>query len=583
MYPSFLDNFSPIESKSQTKSETKLETESNPKQNIELVRLPSFPSIPENTSYKADRKIVTKFEPIQLENNRGPLVIHNKRWYFRLVKKDKQRSRCLMDDYSINDIWKHLVICFTPGQVNGKPLVNKDGKLTRIYAFFDTYIEYFEYIQKFKPDQWSFYEIFFGELPQKPHFDIDISAEEANSSYPTENINNIATQVMDALISSCCEILSLNLNKDILIYSSHGAHKKSYHLIITNHCHDGNEEAKAFYEKVVKTVSIITNNKYVEFIDPKVYSPRQQFRIIGSQKLESNRPKAFNETFIFKGREYVHEYPEPIHNINLKKLIVLYESLVGFTSGCTFLPSFVPPNVTPLYVGGVVGDLLDVDVNTAFKLTADKFINTPFMIGGIEHKIKIFPFAIREIEGNRIFLKRIRSSLCPVCRKKLNHDTENSLIMVICGKIYWKCFRNDKEKIFIGYLEFFSFANGNSEVDGDEDNDEGYFTFGDFVIPELAEQVAANNKIRDRIEQKKVEKDNSNSITKSANNDNIDAKQIEIVFEPPKFRLLDGVNEVTSLVHQSAQKKYERGEVQDVSGQRSLKSAFSGVLWNTNY
>lgn len=441
------------------------------------------------------------FQPIIDRSRRGPLIIYGKRWYFRLVPKkahEISRARALMDDYNLNNIARHLVICATPGMSpeDERPLMDREGQPLRIYAFFDSYLDFYDYMIKFPHHLRCFYEIIFGELPQKPHFDIDVSAHEVQVLYPGEDFETVASTVRETVISGCIEVLSehmimLDLSSDLLMYSSHGPDKQSYHLVLHGVCHDTNAEAKAFYNAVVAKVSARTHGKYVKFIDNSVYSPRQQFRIMGSQKLNSKRPKVFHEVFRYAGAEYTHKYSEDVSDVNIKKLTLLHESLVSFTSGCKSLPSLVPEKA--LGYGTYDNSTQTIDdatVEYCMKLLDDKMTH--------------HPFSIRGVGGNRIDLKRHAPSMCPLCESAIPHEKENPYMLVRNNKVYWHCRRADsKIGYFLGYyaMTFDEIQRGHTlpaiaEYNSDEDDDgNGVFMFGTYDIgqPTLEPQVRAVN------------------------------------------------------------------------------------------
>jgi len=433
------------------------------------------------------------FEPIQLRKRSGPLIIHGKRWYFRLVigkNGDYKRSRALMDDYSLNQISHHMIVCFTPDTIPGRRELfrNKDGTPIRIYAFFDSYIEFYEYMSLFNPLEQAFYEIIFGELPQKPHFDIDVNQGDVNELYPGENIEIISEILRESVTLSCIEVMAehmitLDLERDLLLYSSHGATKRSYHIVINNKCHDGNKEARAFYDAVMAKVNLITRGKYLAFIDKSVYSPRQQFRLVGCQKQGSGRPKVFNSEFWFRNVKYTHVYTEDITDPVRKNLTVIYESLISFTSGCSFLPSLIPPRVFNYNNLGALPDIDDNVVNLCLNM--------------MREKIPSCPFSMREISGHLILLKREAPSCCPIC--KVTHEHEHPYIFIVGGKAYWDCRRSqpDTKKIFLGYLAMTidEIQTGgalpglfNTGEIQEETEEGGEFMFGDYNIgtPTLA-------------------------------------------------------------------------------------------------
>lgn len=420
----------------------------------------------------------------------GPLMIHGKRWYFRLVTSQEgeyKRARALMDDYDLNQIAQHTVICFTPNRIPGRdrPFRNKEGNPIRIYAFFESYVEFFRYFQEFEPADRSFYEIIFGELPQKPHFDIDIDADNFNQSYPNESWDLGAETLRTALIQACIDVLTslkmpFNLQRDLLLYTSHGPTKRSFHLVLNNICHDGNREARAFYDAVVAQIRILTQNKYAEFVDRGVYSSRQQFRMVGSQKVGSGRPKVFHAQFEFKGQVYEHIYTETTTDPEIQGLIITYESMVSFISGCSFIPSLVPPRP---YGGTNLSELPDLDRTVVSQC-----------LTMLQEKMNPCPFTVIGIKGHVISLHRLRPSHCPLCLRQ--HEHENPRMYLSNGKIFWDCRRNDDptKKFMVGYLalnmddlqhwndEGSALDSGSTSLLESGSDDDGDFMFGDFNL-----------------------------------------------------------------------------------------------------
>lgn len=394
------------------------------------------------------------------------LYLHGKRWYYFLVvakEGEYKTSRALMNDYNLNAIASHLVVAYTPAFLGLK----QNGDPHIIFAFFESYIEFYSYLQNFLPEDRNFFEVIFGELPQKPHFDIDVKASEIS---PEDNIDTIADTIKDAVISGCIEVLkenqvSINIAKDILLYKSHGETKRSYHVVINNKCHDGHEEAKEFYKLVVAKASMFINPKYLIFIDKGVYSPRQQFRLIGSQKLGSNRPKVFCQRFEYHGITYVHEYTEDTEDLTMRKLIVMYESLVSFTSGCSFIPSLIPPKQFSKSYNADMADLSDTIVHQCMNM--------------LKSKMNHCPFSIKQITGHLILLKRNAPSHCPICDRI--HEKDHPFMFIISGKVYWNCRRNETENFFIGY-SIISFDDVMGTLNDQEENDdgEGQFMFGGY-------------------------------------------------------------------------------------------------------
>jgi len=505
-YSSFLSQFTPNISDSGT-----INNHQNSEVNVVNIPGANIVVAEPGTTTNFSRKQTPMCEPIYLKKRGTPLIIHDKRWYFRLVpprQEEKYTTRSLMEDYTINDIARHLVVCFTPNTVpdsNGVeiPLRSKDGKYVHIFAFFDSYLEFSNYIIKIPREERSFYEIIFGELPQKIHFDIDISISELITTYPDMKKSQdtiegfdeyFGDNLRDIVIFSSISVLDdfkvkVNIEKDVLIYTSNSKEKRSYHIVFNNMCHDGNKEARAFYDLVIAKVTKITQGKYLEFIDQSVYGPRQQFRIVGTRKQGSNRQKQFSGRFQYKDDIYTHIYTEDISDENIKKLTIIYESLVSFTSGCNFLPSFIPPEKLNKYYPG----------NNS--LSSSSYDNTPDIdniiidncMNMLREKMSHCPFTVINTVGNTIILKRNGPSYCPLCLRE--HQNENPYLYIVHGKVYWDCRRNSNKeaKYLIGYTSMTieemqstitktKNVDSDSDVDDDDGEDVG-FMFGGVWIP----------------------------------------------------------------------------------------------------
>lgn len=526
-----------------------------------------------------------KFEPVVTRTAKGFLVIHDKRWYFRLVPKRRpgtKRARALMEDYPLNSLVNHMVVCFTPDTIPGRDGLFRaqDGDFMRIYAYFDSYLEFFEYMMKFEPSDRAFYEIIFGELPQKPHFDVDIAYAEFLKLYPGEDFDSTAAFIKDTVIAGCMQVLAersitIDMSRDVLLYSSHGPQKQSFHIVLNNHCHDGNEEARAFYDEVVKKISILTNGKYLKFIDSGVYSPRQQFRLVGCQKVLSGRPKIFYERFTYNQTEYTHTYSDDVTEITMKKLTIMYESLVSFVSGCKFLPSWVPPKQGSDQELQDTPDLDDGVVKNCLVM--------------MKHKIKDSPFSVREVQGNMILLQRNAPSWCPICTNSPEpHEKEHPYILIVEGKVYWDCRRRspDSKRLFLGYLAYKEGETHSTPLglplgiplevdDGPEDDEGGKFMFGSFDLgPPPSSSPPSSSPTPSPHSSPLSSPPSSPPPSLKLNVVSVKGKV------PPPETLVQNVPELlANLAKSRAQVKYVRTTPEDVTGIRSFKSVSNEMPW----
>jgi hypothetical protein len=441
------------------------------------------------------------------------ITLFGHRWYF-ILKPGEGKARALLQDYSIDQLHSHLLVCYTPDVIPGqtRPFRTKKDKQGHLFGYFDSYVDFFLFIQNLKPQDWSFFEVVFGNIPQKPHFDIDVSTENIERFYPGEDFKSVSLLLREAVILSCQSALqdkgvTLDFERDVLIYSSHGDNKCSYHIILNNKYHANNLEAKGFYDAVMIYVLQRTEGKYARFVDASVYSIKQQFRMIGSQKANSGRPKIFYETFELQGRKYKHIYSEDVSDLNIRKLVILYESLVSFTSGCTVLPSYYVEKENS-YDNSNVPEVDEGMVKFCLWLMKEK----------IEH----CPFQVSKIERNQIILVRVAPSLCPIC--KYVHSNNNPYIFVTGSNgVYWNCRQaaiNGFKSLFLGYLPYdlSSIVLQEKETEDNSDSSEdlgegdvgciqsGQLMFGDFSMGELI--IPEKEKKTDL----KQEKDISNEV-----------------------------------------------------------------------
>lgn len=409
---------------------------------------------------------------MQFPKTRRAIVIKNKRWYTLLIRSKTGYPRALMDDFPLNSLFRHLVICYTPKYLPGntRPFLTKEGKPVHLFAHFDSYLDFFEYLQEIAPQDRHFFEIICGEFPQKPHFDIDIKESALQTG---DQLDEVANFLLNQVIRGCRAAfedmkLMLDLEKDILVYTSHGNDKRSFHVVINNYCHSDNKEAKAFYERVMDKVRYWTQENnvhktYTEFIDHSVYSARQQFRTIGSQKIDSNRPKTYWENFLFQGHNYTHKYSEPITDEVRKRIVMLYESLVSFTSNCKLLPS--------LLAGKSFSDYNFTDRTDLNKEQLQECFNM------IKACMTSCPFTVKEVTGHRILLKRMAPSMCSMCNRV--HENENPYLYIIDGRVYWDCRRSeDGNKLLLGYISLEEPSSPVNEEEEIQEPQELDFQFG---------------------------------------------------------------------------------------------------------
>lgn len=356
-------------------------------------------------------------------------VINGLRWYYRLKphKDGNKIQQGLFSDNPRHTLTNSLIVALSYYDF-------RSDKTFRLYTVFKSYLEYGIYQLKLPEHERCFYEIILGESTQKPHFDIDID----NTTSPGQDIK-------DNLIDCIIKVLSnkgvvINLSTDILLYTSHGNNKQSYHVVVNNYCHTNNIEARAFYDHVMDHVK----PEYAQWVDRAVYSPCQQFRICGSQKIGSERRKVFQKSWSYKGKIVEYKYPEQPDSPEHEMVMQLEASIVGFTGNCKFLPPFEPRlDKNKTYI-----ESEDIDVKDA-----NEAINLIATAGKISVNDPRFPYKFLGINGPIVMLKRTKPSKCRICNRV--HEHENPYLIVVGDEkaVYFHCRRApENKKLYLGKL-----------------------------------------------------------------------------------------------------------------------------------
>lgn len=359
-------------------------------------------------------------------------IINGIRWYYRLKPQDGDpNKKGLFSDTPRSSLSKSLIVS----------LSHKDHDHNNTYLLFThfkSYLEYGIYMMKLPRHERCFYEIILGESAQKPHFDLDIPVPRGGNVNGDEVVNNLVDGIIKVLGDRGIKIIP---QKDVLIFTSHGETKQSYHVVINNYCHTNNIEARAFHDMVIDHIK--PENK--QWVDSAVYSPTQQFRIVGSQKIGTTRVKVLSKVWLYNNTTINFEYPEPPDSPEHELVMQLESSIIGFTGNCRFLPPFEPrADMIKNYM-----DIDDVDVNDAHNA-----INLIAVAGKITVDDSRFPYKFLGINGPIVMLKRTKPSNCRICNRV--HEHENPYLIVIGDEknVYFHCRRApENKKLFLGKLK----------------------------------------------------------------------------------------------------------------------------------
>ncbi len=163
------------------------------------------------------------------------------------------------------------------------------------------------------------------------------------------------------------------------------------------------------------------------YIDMSVYSPTQQFRLIGSRKYDSDRVKRMMDEWFYRGNLIKHKYSGNVSTNGKKFIIQMQETLIVIANSGKILPAF--GNKTKI-------------INKEYKKYGEKNIDDK-SVDEIESLIRSKldgAFSISKVDDGLIHLKRNHESFCKLCGRV--HENENSFITISDnGGVYWNCFR----------------------------------------------------------------------------------------------------------------------------------------------
>jgi hypothetical protein len=321
----------------------------------------------------------------------------------------------------INGITWYDVIISRPN-VDGLLSFAKDNELLIalsinkkfVFGSFENIEKFAEYSYNIKDEYKCFYEIILGDTPQKPHFDIDIDKKFCEYNHEL---------IKDLVIEECINELKIDIN-NFLVFSSHGEHKYSYHIIINNYIHKNNKEAKAFAYFIINKLPI----QYQMYVDKSVYKSKQQFRIVRSQKVNSGRPKIllykwkFFDKEIFINKNTENDFENYIFELN--------GSLI---SNWNKNDIYIRPYVIEINNNIPISNITEEIGKLAYSLLIE--------VSGVTEDHPNFPYRYVKCINNIIIIKRIRPSRCRLCDRI--HEAENPFLKVINNNVYFCCRRND--------------------------------------------------------------------------------------------------------------------------------------------
>lgn len=435
-------------------------------------------------------------------NNYNSIFVLGKKCFYRLIDKYENSlytelktkhgniDRFVIVKFEIEKIFLEKIV----GYKFKRDFSNKKSNVFSLFSYFNNYIEVENFINLFEENNRHFFEIIPSDNFQKIKFDIDIDKKEVFSimkeihedfsliDLDMVNYFEIIENIISVLIKLFKKyyLIDLCLEKDVLIYSSHGGDKKSYHIVIDNYSVQSSSESKNIYKLLMKEfedlskdysptlsddsdrlIGLVKNiNKditkipikyYENFIDNSVYKQNQNFRLLGSSKIGKNKRTKIQLLFWkFKGKIIKYDFGEIIGNIDdfdkVKKSILFKNSLITYVDECRSLPYLLDETETNKNNNFQIKNLDHISSEKVIDLLINYFENL-----GVSPSC----FDLNNISNinNFILIKRLEPSYCEFCERV--HENENPFVVVNQdNNVFYNCRRRGEGQpsTYIGKL-----------------------------------------------------------------------------------------------------------------------------------
>ena len=295
-------------------------------------------------------------------------------------------------------------------------VICRQGEIYRGFSLFSPIHTFAREILRTPESDRCFYEVIFGDQPQKPYFDIDIDCGGVVKSTPAGPSAADGLLLVKAVKDSILTDSRIR-ETDILVFKSHGPGKLSYHIVVDNWCLPDVGSNKIYCHRILSRIPDSFHMK--KYIDSLVYKSIQQFRTYGSTKYGKQRWKSLEDS------EGVHGFIPSRFNY----IVMLMRSLVSNTYGSKILEYNTP--VKKVYSGE------DCPLS---KEDFSRIEALPDILDGT--------YEILEPKGRLVPLKRVKPSMCPLCNRE--HENENPYLVISpeSDAIFFHCRRsNDKSQI----------------------------------------------------------------------------------------------------------------------------------------
>lgn len=336
----------------------------------------------------------------------------SQKWYnFLVPSQTEEMKKCLLVSEIV--LPNNLIIC----QQNGD---------YRRFTLFNDFVDFYNFLEK--SSEKTFYEVIRNQ-PQKPYFDIDLD----ENDYSLEQICKIMNDITQYLHEFCEKLTRTNFC--IMVFSSHGEGKISFHIVIDGIYVSGFKQNKLFYENFMETCPY-------DIFDSKIYSRIQQFRTLFSKKFGTNRIK-MPDFGLFYNKDKTRGWYSDASTEKQWNLFLFRSSLVTVVNESEFI-SFPEPVIERNFFSSSCIDISTEHIEKALELFREK--------SGYETPFKFCRILSDDESHSIVSLKRLSPSFCPVCERI--HKNENPFLLFWSEYLHvsFDCRRNDSKRYYIGSL-----------------------------------------------------------------------------------------------------------------------------------
>lgn len=351
---------------------------------------------------------------------------NGKKWFYRLKGDDG-----LIENLSDDERALHLIVSF----------INPEQK--RFYTSFESHSEFLQYMLKLPLNKRCFHEVVLDRRPQKMRFDLDIKRyiyfeEKIIEEIKETDVQIFFEQLIESIMLEFSDIgFSIRPKDHLLVFSSHGKEKWSYHIIIDGFYCDTHQDAGELYKRITSRMS----KEHLGWLDGSIYSVNHCLRTLGSVK-EDGRIKILEKKWKYKDQEILFEYPEEPRHDNHRLALEFERSFLTLNSNCYPLPSFIQKQPLEGMEKKIEKQAEEDVVHYATLLFKSLYGDTCVPVG---------------VMNNMIMLSRRYPSGCPICERV--HENENAFLWLkpiedseafTKYEIYFHCRRAMGQKIKIG-------------------------------------------------------------------------------------------------------------------------------------